>query len=192
MLHGESPKRIQWLKDFMAQAPPFDELQPLGDDQGRFLLARAGEYYLLYCLDRGRRRVELAGDRPYKVDLVDPWEMTVMPLGTAQPGEFTVASAKSDLAYRFTPYAPGEKLRPGGQDLSVAHRGRAAADRDVSAATRRQRQPGISATAPRPRDNPATHTFERPGLYTVTLRVTDRDGGSAVDFVQIAVDRSVG
>ena len=34
VLHGESPQRIQWLKDFMAQAPPFDELQPLGDRSG--------------------------------------------------------------------------------------------------------------------------------------------------------------
>ena len=37
--------------------------------------------------------------------------------------------------------------------------------------------------------NPATHNFEQPGLYTVTLRVTDRDGGSAANQVQIAVDR---
>ena len=49
VLHGESPQRIQWLKDFMAEAPPFDELQPLGDDQGRYVLAKPGQYYLLYC-----------------------------------------------------------------------------------------------------------------------------------------------
>lgn len=33
VLHGESPRRIQWLEDFLATAAPFDELQPLGDDQ---------------------------------------------------------------------------------------------------------------------------------------------------------------
>ena len=30
VLHGESPQRIQWLKDFMAQAPPFHELAAAG------------------------------------------------------------------------------------------------------------------------------------------------------------------
>ena len=136
VLHGESPQRIQWLKDFMAQAPPFDELQPLGDDQGRYLLAKPGEYYLLYCPDSRPQTVELAGDRPYKVDLVDPWEMTALPLGTAQPGEYTVRPAKSDLAYRFTPYAParscGRKRRS--RRLLPRH---PAADRDVSQRNRR-------------------------------------------------------
>ena len=40
VLHGESPRRIQWLKDLMAAAPPFDQLQPMGDDQGRAILAQ--------------------------------------------------------------------------------------------------------------------------------------------------------
>jgi PKD repeat protein len=43
---------------------------------------------------------------------------------------------------------------------------------------------GVTST-----ENPATHTFEEPGLYTVMLRVTDRDGASAVDYAEIAVDR---
>ena len=51
VLHGQSPKRIQWLKDFMAKAPAFHELRPMGDGKGRFLLAKPGEYYLLYCPD---------------------------------------------------------------------------------------------------------------------------------------------
>jgi hypothetical protein len=63
----------------------------------------------LYYTDTKPQKVELAGDRPYKVDLVDPWEMTVTPQGTAQPGEYTVRPTKSDLAYRFTPFAPGEE-----------------------------------------------------------------------------------
>jgi len=189
VLHGESPKRIQWLKDFMAQAPPFDELQPLGDDQGRYLLAKRGEYYLLYCLDSRSQTVDLAGDRPYKVDIVDPWEMTILPLGTAQPGEHTVRPAKSDLAYRFTSYAAGEKLRPevklsaspseGTPPLTVTFRS------ETRAAAAWNFGDGAAST-----QNPATHTFQEPGLYTVTLRVTDADGGSAVNHVQISVDRN--
>lgn len=189
VLHGESPQRIQWLKEFMAEAPPFDELQPLGDTQGRFLLAKPGKYYLLYCVDSRPRAVRLAGDRPYKVDLVDPWKMTVVPLGTARPGRYTVQPAKQDLAYRFTPYATGEKLRPearisafptdGVPPLTVTFRGAtdAAAVWDF----------GDGATS---EQNPTTHTFKRSGLYTVALRVTDSDGGSAVDYVRISVDRN--
>jgi PKD repeat protein len=38
--------------------------------------------------------------------------MTVTSIGTATPGEFTLAAPKPDMVYRFTPYQPGEKLRP--------------------------------------------------------------------------------
>lgn len=188
VLHGESPPRIQWLVDVMAQAPPFDELKPLGNDRGRYLLAKPGQYYLLYCPDSQPQTVHLAGDRPYKVDVIDPWEMTALPLGTAQPGEYTVRPAKADLAYRFAPYASGEKLRPavkisasatdGVSPLTVTFQ----SETDAAVAW----DFGDGATS---NDNPATHTFEEPGLYTVMLRVTDRDGASAVNYVEIAVDR---
>ena len=112
VLHGESPARIHWLKAFMAAAPAFDELQPLGDDQGRFLLAKPGEYYLLYVLGGKSQTIQLAGDRPYKVDALDPWKMKEWAAGTAPPGDYTAAAPKNDLVYRFTPYAPGERLRP--------------------------------------------------------------------------------
>ena len=104
--------RIQWLKEFMARAPAFHDLQPQGDDKGRFLLAKPGEYYLLYCPDRRSQTLTLAGHRPYKVDAVDPWEMTITPVGTAPSGAFAVSSPKPDLVFRFTPYQPGEKVRP--------------------------------------------------------------------------------
>ncbi len=94
VLHGQSPQRIQWLKDFMAQAPAFHELKPLGDGKGTFVLAKEGEYYLVYCLDQRPQKVRLAGSRPYKLDLIDPWEMTVAPVGTASPGEYAFASPK--------------------------------------------------------------------------------------------------
>jgi hypothetical protein len=112
VLHGESPRRIQWLKDFMAQSPPFHELQPLGDENGRFILAKPGDYYLVYCLKREPATIQLAGERPYKVDTIDPWAMTISPTGTAQPGEFTVKPARPDTVFRFTPYAADEALRP--------------------------------------------------------------------------------
>jgi hypothetical protein len=112
VLHGESPKRIQWLRDFMAKAPPFDELQPLGDDKGHFILAQPGKYYLLYCIGGRSASVQLVGNMAYKVDVIDPWEMTIAAMGTARPGEFKTATPQHDAVYRFVPYAAGEKLRP--------------------------------------------------------------------------------
>ncbi len=187
-LHGQSPQRIQWLKELMAQAPPFDELKPLGSDQGTYLLAKPGEYYLLYCLDSRPQSLQLAGNQPYKVDTVDPWEMTVLPQGTAEPGEHTVQSPKSDLAFRFTPYKPGEKLRPvakisasvteGIPPLTVTFRS------ETNDAAKWEFGDGTTSTK-----NPVTHTFADPGVHNVLLRVTDQGGGSAVDQLQILVDR---
>ncbi len=188
VLHGESPKRIQWLKDVMAQAPPFHELQPLGDDKGRFLLAKPGEFYLLYCTDARPLTVSLTGERPYKLDLIDPWEMTVTPIGTAAAGDFAVAAPRPHLAYRFTPYRPGEKLRPVARITASVTEGvppltvRFASG---SGQTHWDFGDGTSSIEPNP-----NHRFMEPGLYAVTLTVTDGDGGSALAFQQIAVDRN--
>ncbi len=178
VLHGESPQRIQWLKEFMAQAPPFHELQPQGDDKGRFLLAKPGEYYLLYCVDQRAHQVRLAGDRPYKLDAIDPWEMKVDPVGTAAAGEFTVSAPKPDLAFCFTPYRPGEKLRPEAKITASATEGLPPLTvRFRSAGSGRSRWDfGDGATSD---ESAPTHVFQKPGLYSVTLTVTDADGGRA-------------
>ncbi|MBX3744755.1 MAG: DUF5060 domain-containing protein [Verrucomicrobiae bacterium] len=112
VLHGESPARIRWLKDLMAQAPPFHQLAPSRTPQGGLWLSKPGEYALLYTMNQQPQTVLLAGSRPWKVDLIEPWEMTVTAMGSASAGEFTVTPPKADLVYRFTPNAPGEQLRP--------------------------------------------------------------------------------
>jgi hypothetical protein len=191
VLHGESPKRIQWLKDFMAQAPPFHELEPLGDGQGRFILAKPGDYYLVYCTQTRPQSVELAGNRPYKVDTIDPWAMTITPLGTARPGVFTVNPPKADTVFRFTPYAAGEPHRPearihatpteGMPPLTVAFEAvsdAAQADWDFG--------DGNKATG-----REAKHTFVQPGVHTVSLKVTDRNGASAIAYAEVLTDRDV-
>ncbi len=190
-LHGQSPKRIGWLKDFLWKAPAFHELQPLGDDKGRFLLAKPGEYYLLYCADRRNQTLTLAGDRPYKVDLVDPLEMTVTSVGTARPGEFAVSSPKPDLAYRFTPYGPDEKMRPEARMTASVTEGTAPLEVRFggSSAGKMRWDFGDGASSDEP--NPV-HVFEKPGLYGVTLTVTDAEGGSGRSSLPIAVDRKAG
>jgi hypothetical protein len=190
VLRGESPQRIQWLKEFIAQAPPFHELDPRRTSDGGLLLAKPDEYYLLYALRQQPLSLQLPGDRPYKLDLVDPWTMTVSSLGSARAGAFTVTPHKADLAYRITPYARGEKLRPqakinasttgGTPPLTVKFTGVEGLE------SRWDFGDGSTSAVPHP-----THTFQQPGLYSVTLTVADADGNSARSFLPIAVDRNV-
>jgi PKD repeat protein len=188
VLHGQSPPRIQWLKDLMKQAPPFHELQPLGDGKGRFVLAKPGAYYLFYASDSKAQTIPLEGERPYKVDLLDPWEMTISPMGSASPGNYTISSAKPDLAYRFTPYAPGEALRPEAKITAFVSEGVAPLTVTFSAPAGMRAEwnfgDGTQASGQR-----TEHTFKESGLFTVSLKVTDLDGQSSVNFKQIIVDQ---
>ena len=189
VLHGESPKRIQWLKDFMAEAPPFHGLQPRGNDKGRFILAKPGEYYLLYCPAGRPHSIQLVGSTPYKVDAVDPWEMTVSPVGTARPGEFKTVAPRDDVAYRFVPYEPGEKLRPEARIQASVTEGFAPLTVEFDSQSRHnvRWEFGDGSTAT---ESATSHTFEKPGLYSVRLIVTDAEGAMARNQVQIAVDRT--
>jgi hypothetical protein len=98
-LKGDSPRRIAFLKDVMAKAPPFDELKPSAD----LTLTKDGEYYAIFCKSAGGKSVELAGTRQYKVEILDINQCTVTPAGTAAPGKFSFTAGKGDLIYRFTP-----------------------------------------------------------------------------------------
>jgi hypothetical protein len=190
VLHGESPQRIQWLKDFIGQAPPFHQLNPQRTSDGALLLAKAGDYYLLYALRQQPLHLQLPGDRPYKVDLVDPWNMQAVSLGSATAGDYVVIPHKADLAYRFTPYAPGESLRPEASIRASATEGAPPLTVSFAGASELSSRwdfgDGTTSDTPAP-----THTFGKPGLYTVTLTVTDANGNSTQSFLPIAVDRNV-
>ncbi len=166
VLHGESPQRIQWLKDFMAQAPPFHELQPLGDDKGRFLLAKPGEYYLVYCVGpRGRRPSSLAGDRPYKVDADRPVGDDRHARRHRPAGEFTAAPPKTGPRTSLHTLPARRETAARGEDRRFGHRGRAAADGAVRQCRRTAVHGGISATA-RPATSRAPRTFSRSPGFT--------------------------
>lgn len=190
VLHGESPRRIQWLKDFIAGAPPFEDLQPLGDEKGRYLLAKPGTYYLLYALNTQPQSLALAGDRPYKVDRIDPWEMTVTPLGSAPAGEVSFKPPKSDQAYRFTPYAPGEQLRPEAKIEASVTEGLLPLSVRFHAAGEAKARWDFGDGAASGELAP-THVFTRSGLYTVTLTVTDAAGGCAQSSREVLVEDTV-
>jgi hypothetical protein len=95
-LKGESWKRFKFLKEMMDAAPRFNELKP-----GNSMLVKEGEYYLVHCPKPGSKTIQLAGTKPYKVECLDTWEMTVTDVGTASPGAYTFSPSKEDVVYRF-------------------------------------------------------------------------------------------
>jgi hypothetical protein len=92
--------------------------------------------------------------------------------------------------YRFTPYAPGEKLRPEAKINASVTEGLPPLKVEFASAAggRSQWDFGDGTTSREPR---STHVFEKTGLYSVRLTVTDANGSSAQAFQSIAVDRDV-
>ncbi len=187
-LHGKSAERIQWLRDFMAKAPPFHDFQPAGDDKGRFLLAKPAEYYLLYARSTQPQALDLGGERPYKVDRIDPWEMVISPLGTARPGARDFAPPQANMVYRFVPYAPDEPLRPEAAIDAAPDAGRAPLSVRFSAPAGLEARWDFGDGSVSDESAPA-HVFAKPGLYVVTLTVTDAHDGRATAVREVAVDR---
>ena len=186
VLRGESPQRIAFLKDFMANAPAFDTLEPIGDDKGRYVLAKHGEYYLTYTTRPQTITLDLQGEQPYKVDSIDTWNMKVVPVGTAQPGEYTFASPHSGFAYRFTPYAPGEKLRPEAKASADVLQGIAPLTVTFSAAGDLTHHWDFGEGVTSNESNP-THVYESLGQYVATLTVTDAEGATSTTSLAIHV-----
>ena len=187
VLRGESPPRIAYLKDFMeTNAPTFDTLEPIGDETGRYILAKQGEYYLAYTTEPQTITLDLKGERPYKVDRVDTWNMKIVPVGTARPGEHTFASPYNGVAYRFTPYSPGEKLRPEAKASADVLQGSAPLTVNFSAAADLAHHwtfgDGTTSTEPNP-----THVYKNLGQYVVTLTVMDPEGDTATTSLAIHV-----
>ncbi|MCY4569914.1 MAG: DUF5060 domain-containing protein, partial [Candidatus Poribacteria bacterium] len=186
VLRGESPPRIAFLKDFMTNAPAFDTLEPIGDETGRYILAKQGEYYLAYTTEPQTITLDLKGEQPYKVDRVDTWDMKIVPVGTAHPGEYTFASPQNGVAYRFTPYSPGEKLRPEARASADVLQGNAPLTVNFSAAGDLSHHwnfgDGTTSTASNP-----THVYENLGGYVATLTVMDPEGDTSTTSLAIHV-----
>ncbi len=112
VLRGQSPARIQFMKDII-EALPFGQMQPdFTNYPNTYVLAKEGECYLMYFAAGKPVKINLPGERLYKVDAIDTWEMKITPMGTKAPGEFTFTPTKPDYAIRLMRYEPGEKLRP--------------------------------------------------------------------------------
>ncbi len=186
VLHGESPSRIAFLKDFMKDAPTFDTLEPIGDDMGRYILEKQGEYYLVYTTSPQSITIQLHGDQPYKIDGVDMWNMKILSIGTAQPGEYRIDALHDDFVYRFTPYTPGEKLRPEAKAEVDVTQGNAPLNVAFTAAGNLTHRWDFGDGITSDQSNP-THVFEKLGQHTVTLQVTDDEGMSTITSLSINV-----
>lgn len=189
VLHGESPARIHFLKKIMADAPLFEDLIP--DNKlasGKVVLRKTGEFYMAYLSSQDTIQFDLPGDTPYKIDGVDTWNMTITQIGTAMPGAFTFTSPKDDYLMRLSLYKPGEKLRPEAKAAASTSEGLAPLKVSFSAKGNLECYWDFGDGSSSSKRNP-DHVYEKPGLYTATLRVTDSDGLHGTTSIAIAADR---
>jgi len=100
-LHGESPKRIAFLREILESAPA----EGLNNLSTYYLSAgQEGRYYLFYfdVNQPGEYEFDLAKGAQYRADLIDPWEMTITPAAGTFSGKFTMKlPGKPFQAVRF-------------------------------------------------------------------------------------------
>jgi hypothetical protein len=103
VLHGESPKRIAFLRKILESGPP----EGLNNLATYYLGAgQPGRYYLFYfdVNQPAEYEFDLAAGVRYRAEIVDPWNMTVAPVDGTFEGKFKMKlPGKPYLAVRFTP-----------------------------------------------------------------------------------------
>lgn len=94
VLHGESPKRIAFLRTLLEEHAP-EGLDPLPRPGAPFrYFDRAGTKDESYCLyyfgiaQPGKFNFILPEDKRYKLDIIDPWNMTITPVEGTFSGSF--------------------------------------------------------------------------------------------------------
>ena len=90
VLHGDSPPRIQFLRDIVEAGPPGLDPQEIGSI--RMAAGVAGEYYLAYTGDTQstQANLKLPDGAAFTVEVIDTWAMTVSPTDGTFSGECTV------------------------------------------------------------------------------------------------------
>jgi len=101
VLHGESPKRIAFLRKIIEEGPA-GGINPMND---KYLVAGLEGRYYLYYFDAhqpAEYEFDLVKGGPYKVDIIDPWQMTVTPVQGTFEGKLKVKlPARPHLAVRI-------------------------------------------------------------------------------------------
>jgi PKD repeat protein len=186
VLHGESPERIAYLKSFMSEAPPFEELFPEKISPNVVVLKKPGKYYLVYFANAETAEINLPGNKPYKIDQIDTWGMTIKPLGTASPGKFDLSSSHSDYVVRLTPYLPGETLRPEVKVSANPLNGSAPLKVQFNTPSNMTLKWDFGDGASSVEKNPS-HVYSEIGRFAPELTVIDSNGQSAVNSVIVNV-----
>jgi len=106
-LVGESPPRLGFLKQLMSAAP-YEQMEPLaGIVKPGTALGKKGAYYFFRFASlewEEKIEVDLEGQQPFEVDLIDPWLMKVYHLGQTFAGKqsFLLHLAPSLLRLKCT------------------------------------------------------------------------------------------
>ena len=187
-LRGHSPARIQFMKEII-EGLPFQEMEPdFSHHPDVCILAKPGAHYLMYFAGRTEATLHLPEGRPYKIDGIDTWEMKTLPIGTARAGAFRFTPPKQDYAVRIIRYASDEALRP--EASASADKTEGVAPLTVQFSTPWDQEclwdfgdsKGSTERTP-------VHTFDKPGVYMVSLVVTDETGASGAATLPVLVDR---
>jgi hypothetical protein len=101
VLHGDSAKRIAFLRKILEAAPA----EGLNNLSTYYLAAgQPGRYYLFYfdVNQPAEYEFDLAPGARYRADMIDPWEMTVSPVAGTFAGKFKVKlPGRPYVAVRF-------------------------------------------------------------------------------------------
>ncbi|MHC4556278.1 MAG: DUF5060 domain-containing protein, partial [Planctomycetota bacterium] len=190
VLHGQSPARIAFLKKIM-QPTPFDQMMPGELSAGNYVLSKTGELYLIYFSAPTAVNLELQGTKPYKVDGIDTWDMTITSMGNASPSKFSFIAPKPNYLLRLSVYGPGEKVRPDVKASARPTEGIAPLKVQFSTPSQLKRRWEFGDGSSSYERNPV-HIYKEPGLYTAMLTVTNSEDLSSGAALLISVDRALG
>jgi hypothetical protein len=92
VLHGQSPQRINFLRQIVEQGPDGRRLDTIDLHWDVACAGKVGEYYLMYFGNRqpSFRDLDLPSDRVFEIDLLDTWAMMVTPLSGTFSGKCRV------------------------------------------------------------------------------------------------------
>ncbi|MDE0839667.1 MAG: DUF5060 domain-containing protein [Kiritimatiellae bacterium] len=93
VLHGESTPRIAFLRQIL-EASGIDGLDPIKNENWMWnnrVAGKQGEYYLFYFEPHQPSVWTLPKGGPWRVDVVDVWNMTITPVDGEQQGEASIS-----------------------------------------------------------------------------------------------------
>jgi hypothetical protein len=93
------------------ESAPVHEMIPEMHDNGDpenlstnvYIFSKPGSYYLAYVADAGQTiEIDLAGESPFQMDVIDTWNMKVMDQATIDPGLFKFTTELPYTAIKIT------------------------------------------------------------------------------------------